>query len=133
MAPWQAVSALSLGSFSAPFDCVVAIWILAAYGWADGNSTRASAEEGSVPPVARRGLPGCKPLGTRLLDWPARLFRDPLGAVLQKEFHSLLRMPRFRVLFGMACVFSVVVFIPIHFHQAFHHGEEFIRRNFFRL
>ena len=39
-------------------------------------------------------------------------------------------MPRFRVLFGMACVFSVVVFFPIDFQQASRHGNGFIRHNF---
>src|SRR6185437_9168904 len=60
----------------------------------------------------------------------ARAFRDPLAALLQKEFHSLLRMPRFRVLFGMACIFSVVVFIPVTFNQDFHHSSSFIHNNF---
>ena len=42
-----------------------------------------------------------------------RVTRDPMAVLLQKEFRSLLRMPRFRVIFGLACIFSVVVFIPL--------------------
>ena len=38
-----------------------------------------------------------------------------MAALLEKELQSIVRMPRFRVAFGMACVFSVVVFVPLTF------------------
>jgi hypothetical protein len=38
---------------------------------------------------------------------------DPFAALVEKELRTLLRMPRFRVLFGMACVFSILVFLPV--------------------
>lgn len=43
----------------------------------------------------------------------ANLFRDPMAALIEKEMEALLRMPRFRVAFGMACVFSVIILIPL--------------------
>ena len=43
----------------------------------------------------------------------ANFFADPMGAIVEKELRSMVRMPRFRVLFGMACIFSVVVFLPL--------------------
>jgi ABC-2 type transport system permease protein len=42
-----------------------------------------------------------------------RCLPDPFGALVEKEFRTLVRMPRFRVLFGMACVFSIFVFMPV--------------------
>jgi ABC-2 type transport system permease protein len=63
-----------------------------------------------------------------LADIPNRLFKDPLSALLQKEYRSLLRMPRFRVMFGMACVFSVLVFIPMALNSRGKNG--FINNNF---
>ncbi len=43
---------------------------------------------------------------------PSRLFSDPLAALVEKELRVLARAPRFRVVFGMACFFSVAVFLP---------------------
>ena len=53
-----------------------------------------------------------------------------MGALLQKEYRSLLRMPRFRVIFGMACVFSVLIFIPIVLNGATGGRNGFISSNF---
>ena len=65
----------------------------------------------SPPPAAS----GARKTGMLEGLWtlPDRLTRDPMAALLQKEFRSLLRMPRFRVIFGLACIFSVLVFIPL--------------------
>jgi ABC-2 type transport system permease protein len=52
---------------------------------------------------------------------------DPYAALVEKELSSLLRTPRFRVIFGMACFFSVVVFFPIAFGQ---HGAGFLASNY---
>lgn len=65
-----------------------------------------------------------------LANLPNRLFKDPLAALLQKEYRSLLRMPRFRVMFGMACVFSVLVFIPMTLSEARHGRDTFFSNNF---
>jgi ABC-2 type transport system permease protein len=48
-----------------------------------------------------------------LISALVRPFPDPFGALFEKEMRTLIRMPRFRVLFGMACVFSLVVFMPV--------------------
>jgi ABC-2 type transport system permease protein len=58
------------------------------------------------------------------------LFPDPLGALLWKELRSLIRMPRFRVVFGMACVFSVLIFIPFTLAPGGLGRSEFIANNF---
>src|SRR5581483_7011182 len=42
----------------------------------------------------------------------AKVFQDPLAVLVQKEVQSLIRMPRFRVLFGMSCILGLVVFVP---------------------
>ena len=48
-----------------------------------------------------------------LLDSIGNLFQDPVAALVQKELRSLVRMPRFRVILGMACIFSTVLFLPM--------------------
>jgi ABC-2 type transport system permease protein len=58
-----------------------------------------------------------------------RLFRDPMAALVKKELQSLVRMPRFRVMFGMACVFSVLVVVPIALNPL-SGSHPFLRENF---
>ena len=53
-----------------------------------------------------------------------------MAALLEKELRSLARMPRFRVIFGMACVFSVVIFVPIAFNELARGKGSFLSRNF---
>ncbi|MGC2660464.1 MAG: hypothetical protein WA324_21125 [Bryobacteraceae bacterium] len=110
--PWREWTALSLGSFSLLSVLSVVGWLAAAYYFARWQFALSLREDElvSLPssPASRK---------TSWLDalWslPDRLTRDPLAALLQKEFRSLVRMPRFRVLFGLACVFSVLVFLPM--------------------
>ena len=65
------------------------------------------------------------------LRLPVRLIKDPFSALLQKEFQSLVRMPRFRVTFGMACFFSILVFSPIAMRNR--GGNSFVTENFLPL
>ncbi len=43
---------------------------------------------------------------------PAFLFADPLAAIVEKELRSLLRTPRFRLVFGMSCLFGLLIWTP---------------------
>jgi len=43
----------------------------------------------------------------------ARLFPDPLGALIEKEIHYLWRSPRFRLPFFMGFTFGVIAWAPI--------------------
>lgn len=129
LAPWREAASLSLGSSYLLDVILLLLWTLAAYALARWQFERSFRHEETIRSAAP-GMIGRQTKETTLLDWPARAFRDPLAALLQKEFHSLLRMPRFRVLFGMACIFSVVVFIPVTFNQDLHHNSSFVHNNF---
>jgi ABC-2 type transport system permease protein len=58
------------------------------------------------------GRPG--PL-ERFYRLPSVLFRDPLGALIEKEVRFLIRSPRFRLVFMMGFTFGLVVWLPIAF------------------
>lgn len=112
VAPWHETAALSLGMGWWPALALLAAWTAAAYAFARWQFQRAMAlDESSPTSTLLAEEPSAeeikKPFG--FLD---RLFRDPVAALLQKEFQSLIRMPRFRVMFGMACIFGVLVFLP---------------------
>jgi hypothetical protein len=126
--PWHEIGALSAGHFSAPGLLLFCCWTAAAYLFARAMFGRSLRQEDSfrVGPAARNK----QARSTReIASWPARLVGDPLAALLEKEFESLLRMPRFRVLFGMACVFSVIVFVPVALGRA-DPGAKWLHQNF---
>ena len=110
--PWRDVASLSLGRPSALDLLLLCAWTALSYLLARAMFRKSLREDDSF----RTASPGdLKEIRVRrsLASWPSRVVRDPLAALLQKELQSLVRMPRFRVLFGMACIFSVVVFIPV--------------------
>jgi ABC-2 type transport system permease protein len=115
--PWHELSVLALGQFS--FQAL-AIWIislavvyiLATRQFAKMlDMDRAAAFESA----ARGGHGTRRSRFEWLLNLPNRLFDDPVAALLEKEMRVLSRSPRFRVIFGMACFFSALVFFPLAF------------------
>lgn len=132
--PWREAATLSMGSFSILSLVFLLFWTALCYSLARRqfeNGLRQDAGFRPGAPLARL-RPGTveRTSSRRLIDLPSRLFSDPMAALLQKEFQSLLRMPRFRVIFGMACVFSVVIFIPIALNPATTGRGGFFRENF---
>lgn len=115
-APWHETAMLSVGAFSFERLLLLLIWIFAAYLLARWQFSKSMREEEVLRPAAafrKASRPSRQSsLFENVLRLPSRLFNDPMAALLEKEFRSLLRMPRFRVLFGMACIFSVVILVP---------------------
>lgn len=122
--PWNEVATLSLGSFTIESLVLLLIWTAIAYRLARRQFAKSLFEEDTFrPQAAPRALPAgnanpaARPARKAPLDaflhLPSRFFSDPFAALLEKELQSLVRMPRFRVLLGIACVFSVVVLVPI--------------------
>lgn len=130
--PWHELAVLSSGPPSLLPLTITLFWIAAAYALARWQFQRSLLlEEGF-----RRGAPLFAGPATRrtklsfsqrVLDLPGRVFRDPIAALIEKELRSLLRMPRFRVIFGMACIFGVFIFLPMSLRNA---GAGFMSSNF---
>jgi ABC-2 type transport system permease protein len=113
--PWREWSVLSLGGFSFLAAVSVLAWLAVAYFFARWQFAKSLEEDETLslsPSPSRAGTrkPG---LLEGLWSLPNQITRDPMAVLLEKEFRSLLRMPRFRVIFGLACIFSVLVFIPL--------------------
>jgi ABC-2 type transport system permease protein len=136
--PWQNVATLSLGSFPLLQVLCLLCWLLACYWlarWLFLRSMRAEDTLRADSPnraTAVEEQPKVKRLGSPA-DLPNRLFSDPLAALLQKELQSLLRMPRFRISFGMACVFSVLIFLPIAWNSLSKGNNPFMHNNFLSI
>ncbi len=110
--PWNEIAALSLSRGGYLDLLLLLAWIALAFAfarWMFAKSLVSDDSFGSAPvEIATPQIRG----RLRLSNLPGRIFRDPLAALIQKELQSLVRMPRFRVLFGMSCVLGIVVFVP---------------------
>jgi ABC-2 type transport system permease protein len=111
--PWHTAASLGLGRFSIFNFALLAVWTVAAFALARWQFSRGLVQDdafrgGSAPAAFSK-----KESSFSLANFFSGLFRDPVAAVVQKELRSLLRMPRFRVMLGMACIFSALVFLPL--------------------
>jgi ABC-2 type transport system permease protein len=111
-APWKNAAFLSLGFFSLRDFALIAAWIVFTALLAYWQFNRSLLQEDAFLPAAS-ATSGKSTQSPRIVGAISGLFRDPMAAIIEKELRSLVRMPRFRVLFGMACVFSVMVFFPM--------------------
>jgi ABC-2 type transport system permease protein len=128
--PWQSAASLSLGHAPLVNVLILAAWTVLTLFLAHWQFTTALKQQDD----SFRGGPSAKASqkenGSSLIDSVGNLFQDPIAAVVQKELRSLLRMPRFRVALGMACIFSSAFLLPmLVFDGSGHNG--FVRQNFF--
>ena len=113
--PWFDLSGLTLRTFKPTALGITMLWLGASYLFARRQFAKVLEADQSQFPAA---LDARKPLGGRarwsegLFRLPGRFLSDPLAALIEKELRILTRSPRFRVIFGMACFFSLVVFFP---------------------
>jgi ABC-2 type transport system permease protein len=130
--PWHEVAVLSSAPLSLAALTFTLLWIAGAYALARWQFERSL----SQPETFRANAPLLTTATTArkklyLLPWvigvPGRLFRDPKAALIEKELRSLVRMPRFRVMFGMACFFGLLIFIPMTLRGT---ANAFISNNF---
>lgn len=131
--PWHEIAMLGLGVFSVLSLVLTILWISICYGIAKWQFAKSVVQDET--PLRRSAIAVTAsvrraPAFTSILDLPGKIFRDPVGALLQKELRSLVRMPRFRVMFGMACLFSVVIFLPSTLRGG---GNSFMATNFVPL
>ena len=110
--PWTAVANLLQGRQPIPSWAVILAWTAAAaiFGrWQFGCTLRFDADAAAAShggPLERGG-----PLET-FYRLPSSLFADPLAVLIEKEIRSLLRSPRFRLVFLMGFTFGLVIGSP---------------------
>lgn len=111
--PWSGVASLSLGTNPAASLLIIIGWLVFAYWIAHRQLTASLRVEEPRGAAAPLPAAGSKRNLTSLLEAPARFFADPVSAMITKEIRTLLRMPRFRVVFALATVITVVVVFPL--------------------
>jgi ABC-2 type transport system permease protein len=113
--PWTATARLALGEFSWMSLGVILAWTLASYVFGrtqfERNLRFDAAEASARGSSSRRRV-------SRLEWWyqlPNAILRDPLAALIEKEFRFLSRAPRFRLVFLMGFSFGLLIWAPIAF------------------
>ncbi len=128
--PWSAAASLALGRLSA--QSVASL--LAATGLAllfarlqffrslrlDGESGAASASQ----PASNEST-----WFDRASRLPSTLFPDPIAAVVEKDIRTLVRAPRFRLIFLMASTFGAVLWLP----QVLRSKEGWLAQNYLTM
>jgi ABC-2 type transport system permease protein len=112
--PWQTIARLSLGTGTLLEAAVAALYLLAAFLLAWRQFARSFASQ-DIQVQSRTESTTASWAGRLAEAWFRTLehfFPDPLAALIEKELRMLVRSPRFRIVFGMACFFSAVVFLP---------------------
>ncbi len=122
--PWHALAVLSVQRWTLAAIATTMLWTAVAYGFArwqfartlvigdEFNDRRASGHS-ETREIGRKGS-----FAGRRFGLPWTVLPDPIAALVQKEFRSLRRMPRFRVIAGMACLFGALLCTQILRQQA---------------
>ena len=113
--PWTAAARAMLGDSAAGSFAILLAWTLLAYAFGRPQFERSLRFDERAAQATPR--PDAAP---RAASWSARFFRlvsiaapDPLAAVVEKEIRSLVRTPRFRLVFIMGFTFGLVVWLPV--------------------
>jgi ABC-2 type transport system permease protein len=111
--PWSLAASVALGRSTATDWGLGVAWLLLAY-WYGRTQFRRNlrlepGDEVSRPRPARSPVSRLEPI-YRL---PSRFLPDPLAVVVEKEIRSLVRSPRFRLLFVMGFSFGMLIFLPM--------------------
>ena len=113
--PWTAAARLSQGNRSWISVAALAAWTLAAYLFGRWQFERNLKFD--IGEAAAKGGPSARS-ASRLEWWyrlPSTILRDPLGALVEKEFRFLSRAPRFRLVFLMGFSFGLLIWAPMAF------------------
>jgi ABC-2 type transport system permease protein len=116
--PWSAVGAFVRNDRMIRAAAVLLAWTAIAWAfsrWQFARVLRFDTQAAGAAPVKDTSAPAWL---IHFYELPSRLFRDPVGALVEKDVRFLLRAPRFRVLFIMGFTFGILFWLPILFGQA---------------
>ncbi|MDP9171991.1 MAG: hypothetical protein M3N54_15345, partial [Acidobacteriota bacterium] len=125
--PWTATSNLILGNRFWASLAVLSAWTVGALIFSRWQFARTLAFDSDAA-KARDSRAGRR---SWWIEWfyrlPSAVFKDPLGALIEKEFRFLVRSPRFRLVFLMGFTFGLVIWLPMVFVQRGPPGGFFAR------
>ncbi len=129
--PWGAASHVLMDMKVPPAFGILVVYVVLAYAFSR-HQFEIGIRADAGPGVAERQDAGKTPDGTwsdRLIRLPSRVLTDPLGAVVEKELRTLIRSPRFRLVYIMGFSFGLAVWLPMAIRR--HTGSESVTRTHF--
>jgi ABC-2 type transport system permease protein len=111
--PWSAAAAAALGDVT-PF-LTLGLWLVAALWFGRSQFERSLSYDVTAAQamVVVKDASRRRPLFDAFFAFPRLLWRDPLAAIVEKELRSLVRTPRFRMVFVMGFTFGILVWLPM--------------------
>jgi ABC-2 type transport system permease protein len=112
--PWAAIARLMLRDHAAASAVLSLLYAALAYcfgRWQFERSIRYDAASNHAAPAVLSPV-GPAGLTERLFSFPSRFLPDPMAALVEKELRTLARIPRFRMVYAMSCIFGIVLYLP---------------------
>ncbi len=112
--PWTAAAHAALGQATAASLLALGAWTALA-GWFGLRQFERGLRFDAVAAQATRdtGEQRGEPVSRRFYRLPGLIWRDPLGAIVEKELRTLARTPRFRMVFVMGFTFGLMMWLPM--------------------
>lgn len=113
--PWAGAARLMLGDSLALSAAAALGWLAVAFffsRWQFQRSLRFDAGAGRSRRIEEKQESGADSLTDRVFRTPARFFPDPFAALAEKELRTLSRIPRFRLVYIMSCLFGAIIYLP---------------------
>jgi ABC-2 type transport system permease protein len=113
--PWTAAAWAALGHSELTALLALAAWTLLA-AWFGRTQFERNLRFDAVAAQAIPQTPGNSPVqaaAEAFYRFPARWLRDPLAAIVEKELRSLVRTPRYRMVFVMGFSFGLMIWLPM--------------------
>ncbi len=129
--PWTAATQAILGEKEMVSLLVLIVWTLAAavFGrWQFERSLRFDVVAAQATPAVNR--PRTESWIESFYRLPSRVLADPLAALVEKELRSLVRTPRFRMVFIMGFAFGLMVWLPLAVGGRAERGVAVLGQNF---
>lgn len=115
--PWGAVAHLLLNDEVLAAMSVFLVYLGLAYAFSRyqfDQGIRADVGPGRAVDIEEAGPVDESPSWLdRIARLPSRFLKDPLGAVIEKELRTLIRSPRFRLVYIMGFSFGLIVWLPM--------------------
>lgn len=129
--PWSAAANAFTGMEMPASLVSLGVWTLVALAGARGlffRSLHAEQETQPEKPTVESTARPHADIRARMAAWLGRVFPQPLASLVEKEFLTFMRSPRFLTVFVMGFTFGIVVFLPMALNAG--DGRGFVPRNF---
>jgi len=113
--PWSGAGRLMLGDSPLVSAISSAGWLAIAFlfsRWQFERNIRYDAAASGTRRAVSKEADSAESWSDRAFRLPSRFLPDPFAALAEKELRTLARIPRFRLVYVMSCVFGLILYLP---------------------